>query len=146
MAFPDSSIDYRRHPEAYRIGHGERGVFHVHPYKEELLPLWAIRNEEDAIEAIEALEARFRDYRQQDDFVGMDMTRKYLQMGYTRSRRYARYPGGRKRDKNGEAITPRNADAEKARIAERYQKALDAVREDTGYCRAKKAHQRKVRR
>ncbi|WP_110686118.1 DUF4385 family protein [Salinicola aestuarinus] len=146
MAFPDSSIDYREHPEAYRIGHGERGVFHVQPYKDELLPLWAIRNEADATEAILAIEARYRDYREQDDFVGMDMARKYLQMGYTRSRRYARYPGGRKRDKSGKAIEPRDADAEKARIAQRYQKALDAVRDDKQYCQAKKAHQRMTRR
>ena len=31
-----------------------------------------------------------------NDFVGADMARKYLQMGYTRSRRYTNYKGGRK--------------------------------------------------
>ena len=34
-----------------------------------------------------------------NDFVGADMARKFLQMGYTRARRYANYKGGRKYDK-----------------------------------------------
>lgn len=143
VSFPDASIDYRRHPECYRIGHGERGVFHVQPYKDELLPLWAIRNEADARQAIEDLSARYRAYREQDDFVGMDMARKYLQMGYTRARRYARYPGGRKKDADGSPRQPGNADPEKARIAERYQVALDAVRSDDAYLRAKRDYQRR---
>lgn len=32
----------------------------------------------------------------ENDFVGADMARKCLQMGYTRARRYANYPGGKK--------------------------------------------------
>lgn len=31
-------IDFRRHPELYRIGRGEQGVLLVEPYKGELLP------------------------------------------------------------------------------------------------------------
>lgn len=145
MSFPDASIDYRQHPECYRIGHGERGVFHVQPYKDELLPLWAIRNEPDAKQAVADLNACYRDYRERDDFVGMDMARKYLQMGYTRARRYARYPGGRKRDDQGRMRQPGNADAEKARIAEHYRAMLDRVRDDEAYQRAKREHQRRVK-
>ncbi|WP_198651275.1 DUF4385 family protein [Salinicola sp. CPA57] len=145
MGFPDASIDYRQHPECYRIGHGERGVFHVHPYKGELLPLWAIRNEADARQAVADLYARYRDYRGQNDFVGMDMARKYLQMGYTRARRYARYPGGRKKDAEGRLRQPSNADAEKARIAEHYREKLDQVRADDVYQRAKREYQRRLR-
>jgi hypothetical protein len=40
----------------------------------------------------------FRAYLHADDFVGADMARKFLQMGYTRARRYANYKGGRKYD------------------------------------------------
>ncbi len=39
---------------------------------------------------------RFLDYKSEGDFVGMDVARKYLQMGYIRSRRYAKYGGGYK--------------------------------------------------
>lgn len=38
----------------------------------------------------------FLEYEEEDDFVGMDMTRKFLQMGMTRARRYANHKGGRK--------------------------------------------------
>lgn len=36
------------------------------------------------------------------DFVGADMARKYLQMGYTRASRYANYKGGKKYDKEND--------------------------------------------
>jgi hypothetical protein len=38
----------------------------------------------------------FLDYLDKDDFVGADMARKFIQMGYTRSRRYANHKSGRK--------------------------------------------------
>lgn len=36
------------------------------------------------------------DYKLEGDFVGMDMARKFLQMGYPRSRRYTNHKSGRK--------------------------------------------------
>ncbi len=42
----------------------------------------------------------FFDYLDKDDFVGADMARKFLQMGYTRSRRYANHKTGRKYKSN----------------------------------------------
>ncbi len=38
------SINLREHPEAYRIGLGEQGIFHAEPYKSELLPLWSFKD------------------------------------------------------------------------------------------------------
>jgi hypothetical protein len=38
-------------------------------------------------------------YLDNQDYIGADMARKYLQMGYTRSRRYANYKQGKKYDK-----------------------------------------------
>ena len=43
-----------------------------------------------------AIHERFLGYRTNGDFVGMDVARKYLQMGYTKAWRYARYAGGNK--------------------------------------------------
>ncbi len=37
--------------------------------------------------------------KEDNDFVEADMARKYLQMGFTRSRCYANYKGGKKYDK-----------------------------------------------
>lgn len=44
----------------------------------------------------EAILERYEEYREADDLPGMDIARKYLQMGYTRSMRYAKCPDGRK--------------------------------------------------
>ena len=41
-------IDFRLHPELYRIGVGEQGVLLVEPYKSEILPFWKFKNEEFA--------------------------------------------------------------------------------------------------
>ena len=134
-------IDFRTHPEAYRYSPDEKGVFKVEPYKSELLPLWRYRDEEAARSSVEAIEARFRTYREAGDFVGMDMARKYLQMGFTRAMRYAKYSGGRKYDEDGELREAQTwADAEKRRAAVVFRKAWERVRQDPAYRKAIEAH------
>ena len=49
----------------------------------------------------------YADYRAKNDFVGMDMCRKFLEMGFTRARRYANHRDGNKYDKNGN-VKPHN--------------------------------------
>jgi hypothetical protein len=39
---------------------------------------------------------KFLEYYEDKDFPGMDMARKFIQMGMARSKRYANYKGGRK--------------------------------------------------
>src|SRR4028118_259456 len=90
------NIDFRQHPHLYRVGKGEQGVLLVEPYKGEILPHWRLKSEEIARESSEKIYAMFLSYREQDDFVGMDMARKFLQMGYTRARRYANHRSGKK--------------------------------------------------
>lgn len=127
-------IDYRVRPDLYRIGRGEQGVFRVEPYKSELLPLWRFRTPAAAEASARAIRDRYTLYREQGDFVGMDMARKYLQMGWTRSLRYAKYPGGRKRGPAGDAIEPRVwADAGKRESARIFRAALDEVLADPAY-------------
>ena len=89
-------IDFRAHPEQYRIGRGEEGVLVAEPYKTELLPLWRFKTPAIARASARALWSAFVGYRRARDFVGMDMARKYLQMGFTRARRYANHRSGRK--------------------------------------------------
>ena len=50
----------------------------------------------------------FYSYMKDDDFVGADMARKFLQMGFTRSRRYANYKGGQKYNLKDHSLNPRN--------------------------------------
>lgn len=96
MALSRPALDCKEHPERYRVGRGEQGVLTIEPYKSELLPLWRIKTPALAEAAAGALLARFESYRRAGDFIGQDMTRKFLQMGYTRSRRYANHRSGRK--------------------------------------------------
>lgn len=142
MSFPDPNEDYRAHPERYRIGRGERGVFHVQPYKDELLPLWSFKTPEAARDSAEAIRTRYAAYRDAGDFVGMDMARKYLQMGFTRAMRYAKYPGGRKYAGDGTEHSPQRwADETKREAALVFKAHWDAVREDPLYQECKAEHQ-----
>ncbi|GAB5518622.1 MAG: DUF4385 domain-containing protein [Rhodothermales bacterium] len=134
-------IDFKLHPELYRYTSDERGVFKVQPYKDELLPLWSFKTVEAAHASIEQLWAKYEQYRADEDFVGMDMTRKYLQMGFTRAMRYAKYPGGRKRNTDGTLREPQVwADPEKREAAVLFRQQLEALRADPRYLELKDAH------
>ena len=143
--FPDPTIDYRKRPECYRVARGEQGVLIVEPYKSELLPLWTFRTPDVARESASAIYARFEAYRAADDFVGMDMARKYLQMGYTRSRRYARHRSGRKYDDAGVEL-PEMHDPEKQRSAKIFKAFWKRAREDARYLQMKRLHRKEAAR
>ncbi|MCC6793444.1 MAG: DUF4385 domain-containing protein [Thermomicrobiales bacterium] len=128
------AIDIRERPELYRVGRGEQGVLLVEPYKSELLPLWRFRTPEVARESAEALTEWFEAYRRAGDFVGMDMARKFLQMGWTRARRYANHKGGRKYAADGSEL-PRGHDPEKAEAARIFYDRYVTVRDDPEYAR-----------
>ena len=80
---------------SYDIARGEMGVLSFEPYKSLILPYWAFRTVSVAKNSAEVLLAIFQSYLERDDFVGADMTRKYIQMGMTRARRYANHKGGK---------------------------------------------------
>jgi hypothetical protein len=91
-----SQLNLRRKKSLYRVGRGEQGVLLVQPYKSEILPYWKFRDPGVAKKSSRAILKLFRGYCAKDDFIGMDMCRKFLQMGYTRSRRYANHKSGKK--------------------------------------------------
>ena len=139
IEYPD---DFRAHPERYRVGRGEEGVFRVQPYKGELLPLWTFRTPAAAAASAAAIRQKYDAYRAAGDFVGMDMARKYLQMGFTRAMRYAKYPSGRKLTPDGELVAPQTwADPAKREAALVFKAAWDAVRADPAYQAARAAHE-----
>ncbi|EOC1325451.1 DUF4385 domain-containing protein [Cronobacter dublinensis] len=137
-----ASIDFRAHPERYQVGRGEQGVLLVEPYKSEILPYWRYKDEESANASAEKIYQLFEEYRKKDDFVGMDMARKFIQMGYTRARRYANYKGGKKYDEERN-LNPRGNDPVKAAAATVFKGWWDRIRADEDYLRRKKAHQEK---
>ena len=150
-----NAIDFRRHPEKYQVGIGEQGVLLVEPYKSEILPHWRFKTPEIAEKSARKIYRLFQAYKRQDDFVGMDMARKFLQMGYTRSRRYANHPGGikyaGKKSKDGELkrkVLPQAADwatNPKARSARIFYGYYLKAREDAKYRRLKAAHRARER-
>jgi len=137
---PEYEIDFRARPEEYEIGRGEEGVFKIQPYKDELLPLWGYTDRAAADESGEAIHERYREYRAAEEFPGMDMARKYLQMGYTRAMRYARYPGGQKYVDGEEREPERWADHDKREAALVYEAWWEMVENDEEYRRLKDSH------
>lgn len=150
-------IDFRARPDLYRIGRGEQGVLMVEPYKSEILPHWRFRTPEIAAISADAIYILFQNYKRQKDFVGMDMARKFLQMGYTRSRRYANHASGRKYGKNPQKertpqeeraartnILPQERDwatNEKALSARVFYKKYCLVKKDPTYLLYRKKHE-----
>ena len=133
-------IDFRKHPELYRIGRGEQGVLLVEPYKDEILPHWKFKTPQLARRSANKIYKMFLDYKRKKDFVGMDMARKFLQMGYTRSRRYANHKSGRKYKKDSQEIHEREEDAIKAESARIFYEKWKKAREDATYLKFKKEH------
>ncbi|WP_419418686.1 DUF4385 domain-containing protein [Legionella sp. D16C41] len=135
-------IDFRLNPERYVIGKGEQGVLIAEPYKSEILPHWRFKTPDIAKQSAQAIYNLFLQYRHDDDFVGMDMARKYLQMGFTRARRYANHASGRKYNADG-SIKPQDLDSENSPKAQSaaiflsfYQKAMA----DEHYQKLKELH------
>lgn len=143
--FPDPKVDYRKHPELYRIGRGERGVLTVEPYKSELLPHWRFKTPADARTSSRELYQRFKAYLEEGDFAGADMARKFIQMGWTRSRRYANHAGGRKYKPGTKELLPNNPDPVKAESAAIFFTILAKVRVDPKYKALAEEHKRSIR-
>lgn len=153
-------LDFRKTPELYRIGKGEQGVLLVEPYKSEILPYWRFKTAPIAKKSAEKIYSLFLQYKKNKDFVGMDMARKFLQMGYTRSRRYANHSSGKKYVINPQdAISideekkarrnqlPRAADFthnEKAEAARIFYEYYKKVKEDAFYKKKKEEWMKKI--
>ena len=111
----DYNLDYKntlfkRNDPRYRIGRGEQGVLLVRPYTNDICKYWKFRTPKIADESAKTIYKMYLDYREKSDFVGMDMCRKFLEMGFTRARRYANHKDGNKYDKNGN-VKPQEPDA-----------------------------------
>ncbi len=123
-----SNINFRKQPELYQVGKGEQGVLLVEPYKSEILPFWKFRTPEIADKSAKKIYRLFLAYKKSQEFIGMDMARKFLQMGYTRSRRYANHKGGKKYVKNPQ-LEPTKAKEAAARTKQHAQRADWATNE-----------------
>ncbi len=149
------NLNLREQPELYRVGKGEMGVLLVRPYKDEILPHWRFKTPEIARESSAKIYELFLEYKTQNDFIGMDMARKFLQMGYTRARRYANHASGKKYDgpvpddkkgqsgAHGREQLPRQEDPVKAESARIFYGVYLQAREDPEYKKLRKEWQQK---
>ena len=148
-------INFRLQPQLYHVGKGEQGVLLVEPYKSEILRHWKFKTPEIAAASSGTIYELYLDYKKSGDFIGMDMCRKFLQMGYTRSRRYANHKGGKKydgpvpEDKKGQSgahgrnILPRVEDRVKAESARIFYEKWQQVKNDEEYLAMVQEHKTK---
>ena len=81
-------------------------------------------------------------YRDAGDFVGIDMARKFLQMGFTRARRYANHASGGKYAADG-SVKPQDDTwdtSPKAEAARIFYAAYAKAKDDPRYLELKAAH------
>ena len=69
----------------YRIGRGEQGVLLVRPYTDDICAHWRFVDETTARDSSSKIYEMFLGFKTKRDFIGMDMARKFLEMGFTRS-------------------------------------------------------------
>ena len=141
----DYKLDYkntlfRPNDRRYRIGRGEQGVLLVRPYTDVICKHWRFKTLKEAKVSSQKIFDMYLDYRILKDFVGMDMCRKFLEMGFTRARRYANHKDGKKYGKDGK-ILPQEKDwatSEKAKAATRFKQFRDLVTQDEFYITLRK--------
>ena len=120
----DYKLDYKKlyftdkeTRKLYRIGRGEQGVLLVRPYTDQICKYWRFKTPEIAKTSAKKIYTMYADYRAKNDFVGMDMCRKFLEMGFTRARRYANHRDGNKYDSKGK-VKPHEPDSMTCHFAE----------------------------
>ena len=143
----DYDLDYKqldfKDPEVrklYRIGRGEQGVLLVRPYTNDICAHWRFVDETTARKSSNKIYSMYLNYKDSGDFIGMDMARKFLEMGFTRARRYANHSSGRKYTEDGR-VRPQETDAlhnVKAKSAKIFKEVRDRVAYDPEYVTMRK--------
>ena len=136
----DYSLDYKNtlfepNDPRYRIGRGEQGVLLIRPYTDDICKYWRFKTVPEARVSSQRIYDMYTEYRSEGDFVGMDMCRKFLEMGFTRARRYANHANGRKYDAEGN-VKPQEKDwrtSEKAISAIIFRQMRNEVANDPVY-------------
>ena len=141
----DYSIDYKNtlfetNDKRYRIGRGEQGELLVRPYTDDICRYWRFKTPHEAKISAAKILNLYNTYKTKSDFVGMDMCRKFLEMGFTRARRYANHKDGKKYNADG-SIKPQEPDALtsiKAQSARIFKQVRDRVAKDPTYVEMRK--------
>ena len=141
LDYKELDFSIKENRKLYRIGRGEQGVLLVRPYTNIICNYWRFKTPKIAVQSANKIFSLYLDYRDAGDFIGMDMCRKFLEMGFTRARRYANHNSGRKYKKGTREILPQEEDnmtskyAESARI---FKHVRDIVAKSEDYVRMRK--------
>ena len=124
----------------YRIGRGEQGVLLVRPYTNDICAHWRFKTPNEAVISSNKIYAMYEHYLNDGDFIGMDMCRKFLEMGFTRARRYANHNSGKKYDGEGNIRPqePEHATSKYAQSAGIFKKIRNIVAKSTDYVTMRK--------
>ena len=143
----DYELDYKtldftveENRKLYRIGRGEQGVLLVRPYTNLICAHWRFKTPNEAMISSTKIYAMYETYLNERDFIGMDMCRKFLEMGFTRARRYANHNSGRKYDKEGN-VRPQESDHATSKYAQSagiFKKVRDIVAKNNSYVKMRK--------
>ena len=143
----DYDLDYKRLDftdeetrKLYRIGRGEQGVLLVRPYTNDICAHWRFKTPKIAMMSAHTIFDMYLDYLEEKDFIGMDMCRKFLEMGFTRSRRYANHHTGKKYDEEGN-VRPQEKDHAHCKYAKSdniFKKVRDMVAKNDIYVKMRK--------
>ena len=143
----DYDLDYKRLDftdeetrKLYRIGRGEQGVLLVRPYTNDICAHWRFKTPDEAVKSSNHIFGMYLDYSDEKDFIGMDMARKFLEMGFTRSRRYANHHTGKKYDDEGNVRPqePDHATCKYAESAKIFKRVRDIVAKNETYVMMRK--------
>jgi len=106
---------------------------------------WRFATEEKALISADTIYLMFCSYLADNDFVGADMAKKFLHMGFTRARRYANHSSGKKYSSDGILEQEPNAlNNEKARAADVFKLFWDEARQNPQYLKLKEEFKKKV--
>ena len=144
----DYGLDYKtidftvkENRKLYRIGRGEQGVLLVRPYTNLICAHWRFKTPNEAIVSANKIHDMYLEYEVKRDFIGMDMCRKFLEMGFTRARRYANHNSGRKYKKGTKEVLPQEEDHATSKYAQSagiFKKVRDVVAKSEIYVTMRK--------
>ena len=140
LDYKEIDFSLKENRKLYRIGRGEQGVLLVRPYTNVICNHWRFKTPKIAVQSANKIFSMYLDYRDAGDFIGMDMCRKFLEMGFTRSRRYANHHTGKKYDNkgNGRPPEPDHMTCKYAESARIFKHVRDIVAKSEDYVRMRK--------
>jgi hypothetical protein len=140
LPYEDLDFTNKETRKLYRIGRGEQGVLLVRPYTNLICAHWRFKTPSIATDSANKIFSMYLEYMVDGDFIGMDMCRKFLEMGFTRSRRYANHRTGKKYDEEGK-VRPQEKDHAHCHFAESaqiFKKVRDIVAKNETYINMRK--------